>query len=975
MQTHHLLSHAIRCALFAGAAALVLPTAARAQERQATTLDRIEVTGSRIRQVDLETEAPVQIIDREQIERQGFQSVADILQNLSSSGSPAISRASPLSSGEIVGGQFIDMRNIGAQRTLVLVNGKRLGISTSGFQDVSLLPAAMVERIEVLKDGASSLYGSDAIAGVINIVTRSGYDGAEANAYYGQYGQGDGAITRGDFVLGFTGDRGSLTAAAEYRKEDDVWAADRPFSAYPQSHRHPTRGWTTVSQWGVINLPAALGGNRVLDPGADWRDIANYHPLDNDVGAISGPGSGPSNGAGSTADKSNSSLQMHLRTPTESRSLYVNGDYAVTDAVRFRADMLYSDRESQSQIAGYPLSGITMSADSYYNPLGVHHGFATPRDVVFARRTWEVPRSTEQRSKTWRFTAGLEGSFDFGERYLDWDVGYLHNENSLVQSNYGNLWLTRLAEAVGPSFLNGATGRVECGTPDAPIDYGSGAGQCVPWNPFIPFGREGDGGLTGDRTLQDFLFPYTRNTGETETTALSANISGALATLPAGELGFALGVESRKESGEFIPDALSTRGETTNLAAGPTRGDYRVDEAYAELLLPILADLPGARELTLSAASRYSDYTTFGDTVNSKFGLRWKPVDSLLVRGTWSQGFRAPTIANLYGGGSQTFAFYTDPCDTSFGAAATNPAVLARCAQDIADAAGFRQLGQGGTPVTRPDSQSGVPFFSGSNPELEPETSTSRTLGVVWSPPFAERLNVSLDWWKIRVDHAIIADSPSLMLADCYIRNDPGRCVDFTRDPVTGVVDTMTFSLINAGYREIEGFDFDLAYGFDTRFGGIRLDWRSSYKVRDQLKSDDNPESPPIQLVGIETTNLSGNFRVRSNFNLAWTLEALTVNWGMRYFSSSKEACSIPVALSPEECSDPDSALNRTGSVTFNDVQVSWQAPWNATVAVGANNVLDRYGPVMYSQPSSNFSYQGEFDIGRFVYLKYQQRF
>ncbi|WP_407354248.1 TonB-dependent receptor domain-containing protein [Luteimonas sp. R10] len=990
----HLLSHAVRHALLAGTAlGVALPFGiASAQDdspdqQQATTLDRIEVTGSRIRQVDIETEAPVQIISREHIERQGFQSVADILQNLSSTGSPAISRAAPLSSGEAVGGQFIDLRNIGTQRTLVLVNGKRLGISTNGLQDISLIPTAMVERIEVLKDGASSIYGSDAIAGVINIITRSGYDGAQANAYFGQYSEGDGETTRGDFVMGFTGDRGSLTMAAEYRKEEGVWAKDRPFSAYPQTDRHPTRGWTTVSHYGVINLPAELGGNRVLDPGADWRDIANYHAQDCDVGSVGANVAARcqhTGGVGSIDDKANSNLQMHLRTPIESRSLFVDGVYDVNDAIRFRANMLYSDRDAATQVAGYPLTGIAMSADSYYNPVGSHHGFADPQAATFFRRTWEVPRLTTQNSTTWRFTAGLEGSFEIGERYFDWDVGYLYNNNKVIQHNSGNLWVTKVQQAVGPSFLNPETGRVECGTPGAPIPYGTATGQCIPWNPLIPYGREGDGGLTNNAELQDFLFPLTRNTGETETNVFSANLSGVVATLPAGELGFAVGVETRKEEGQFIPDALATAGETTNLAAGPTRGDYSVDELYAELLIPVLSDMPGAQDLSFSLASRYSDYDTFGDTVNSKFGFKWKPVESLLVRGTWAEGFRAPTIANLYGGGSQTFSFYTDPCDTQFGASATNGAVRARCAQDIADADNFRQLGQGGTAVSGPDSQTGVPFFSGSNPDLSPETSRSKTLGLVWSPPFAERLNMSLDWWKIRVDSTIVADSPTQMLNDCYIQGDASRCVDFTRDPTTGVVNTLSFAVINAGYREIEGFDFDVSYGMDTDVGDFQFNWQSTYKSRDEIKTDTNPDSNPSQLVSIETNNLNGNFRIRSNLNLTWSLDDFSVTWGARYFSAQKEACVLPVALYPGECSDINQAngaptqsgsINRTGSNTFHDLQVSWKAPWDATVAIGANNVFDRYGPPLYVQPSSNFAYQGEFDIGRFVYMKYQQRF
>ncbi|MEO6075587.1 MAG: TonB-dependent receptor plug domain-containing protein, partial [Dokdonella sp.] len=176
-------------------------------------LETVVVTGSRIRQVQLETERPVLTITRADIEKQGFQSVSDILQNISAVGTPPLSRASPLSAGENAGGTFISLRNLGAARTLVLINGKRLGISTSGLSDISTIPTAAIERIEVLKDGASSIYGSDAVAGVINIITRSNYQGAAASAYYGQYDQDDGAVTKGDLVMGFSGDRGSLTMA------------------------------------------------------------------------------------------------------------------------------------------------------------------------------------------------------------------------------------------------------------------------------------------------------------------------------------------------------------------------------------------------------------------------------------------------------------------------------------------------------------------------------------------------------------------------------------------------------------------------------------------------------------------------------------------------------------------------------------------------------------------------------------------
>ncbi|CAN7192253.1 TonB-dependent receptor [Pseudoxanthomonas sp. LjRoot143] len=977
------LRDAISFALTVGAVSAVGTGTVFAQESgttETTTLDRIEVTGSRIRQVDVENAAPVLTISRADIEKQGFQSVADILQNISAVGAPAISRAQPLSAGENVGGQFISMRNLGATRTLILVNGKRLGISTSGLQDISLIPTAAVERIEVLKDGASSIYGSDAIAGVVNIITRSNFEGATAQTYYGQYSEGDGETTRADFVMGFTGDRGSLTAAVEYRKEEEVMSADREYSAYPQGQWHPTRGWTTVSQWGVINLPAALGGNRVLNTGADWRSINNFHALNTNTGTSAADPNG------STVDKSNTNLQTHLRTPLESRSLFVDGVFDINDSVRFRGNMMYSQRDAERQVAGYPFqstsfAGTTMAINSYYNPVGTHHGYAAPTAVNYSRRTWEIPRVDRPTTTNWRFSGGLEGSFDIGERIFDWDVGYLYNNNKVTQENYGNLNVARVGQAVGPSFLN-AQGVVQCGTAAAPIPLAS----CVPWNPFIPYGRVGDGGLTGNQALIDFLFQTLNSSGETETEVFTANLAGSLFALPGGDLGFAVGVESRKESGEFIPDAMAVTGNSTTLSAGPTDGSYKVDEIYAELAIPLLADLPGAQELSFSIATRYSDYDTFGDTLNSKFGFKWKPIDSLLFRGTYAEGFRAPTIADLYGGGSQTFSFFTDPCDTNFGSSRTNTTTRANCVAAMGALANtYRQLGQGLTPVGSGNAQTPVAFFSGANPNLIPETSESKTFGVVWSPGFAEGLNISLDWWNIRIEDTIVADSPTQMLNDCYILGVASRCTDFTRDATLGYVNSLTFTGINAGFRETEGFDLDLSYRLATEgFGTFNLTWQTTYTSKDEIKTDTSPTTLPQQLVGYATSpGFTGTHRIRSNANVTWNMGSFGATWGARYYSSQKETC-LSAALFPDECTDPGfiaanpaqtRAINEMGSVTFNDLEVRWSAPWNATIAVGANNVFDREGPQFYSQPSANVSYHGQYDIGRFVYMKYQQKF
>ena len=959
------------------------------------TLDRMTVTGTRIRQVEVETAQPVTIVTRDDIEKQGFQSVADILQNISATGTPPISRASPLSAGEAAGGTYISLRNLGAARTLILINGKRLGITTGGLADISSIPAAAVERIEVLKDGASAVYGSDAIAGVINIITRSGFKGATASAYYGQYGQGDGDIRRADFVIGFDDDRVAVTVGGEVRQEEAVYARDRDFSAFPRSSLHPTDAWTTAGQVGGFvtsatnPVPGIPSGTRVvLRDGGNPRNAADYIRQDVNTGSCAASAGATTTGGcipGSTLHKSNTNLQTDLRTPVNSAALFGDIIFDINENIRWRTSALFNNRDSTRTVAGYPMQSNSftntaagMSAQSYFNPTG-----APIRQ--WWRRTWEVPRVSDGNLKTYRLSTGLEGSFNFGERYVDWDVGALYNTNRQRQLTYGNLNTINTQRAVGPSFLN-AQGQVQCGTAAAPIPFS----DCVPFNPFLSFGVAGQGGLTGNSALMNYLFQPELAFGETTTKVFTANLTSTLFSLPAGDMGFAVGIEHREESGKFTPDPLAVAGATTNLSSGPTRGGYKVKEAYAELEIPVFADKMFAKELTFNLASRFSDYDTFGNTTNNSIGMKWRPIESLLVRASANDGFRAPTIADLYGGSSQTFSFFTDPCDTNFGSSRTNPTTRANCVAAMGAVANtYRQLGQGFQPVGTTNSQTPVAFLQGSNPLLQPEVSKSQTIGFVWSPGFLSGFNMAVDWWKIRIADTIVADTPTTILNDCYINGITSRCSPalFTRDPALGYVNFMQFGSRNAGFRKVEGFDVDMSYRWETaNFGKFSVVSNSTYTARDYFISTNDPRIP-VSSVGVTST-----FRIRSNLNVGWDYGNFGVSWIARYYSAMREPCSYAVSNvdAPNlECDvvvyEPTGNITGTtsqisrrrvvGSNTFNDVQVRWRAPWNATIAVGANNVFERYGPVMYSQPSANVSYYGGFDIGRFVYMKYTQKF
>ena len=945
---------AVRLGLLpAGIAIALTPAFASAQDATgATTLDRLEVTGSRIRGANMETQQPILTLSRENLEKQGFTSVADVLQNLTSAGSPAISRSEALASGENVGGYYIDIRNLGATRTLVLMNGKRLGATSGGYQDLSQIPMSAIERIEILKDGASAIYGSDAIAGVVNVITRKRFDGAEASAYVGQFSEGDGETNQYSFTLGAEGERGGVTLSAEYSKQDPVWARDRWFSRDGGLGPNTTNeDWSPVGPNSVWCDPRVFGDCKpakgkptpiwqTLNPGGDPTNPNDYHPL-------------------TPAEYANANQQMMLQTGIERKSVYVNGNYDFTDSVTFNADLLYNDRTTDQQIAGYPYQsqsfGTPLSADSAFNPIG--------QDIEFRRRLWEVPRTTESKLKTLRFAPSVSGFFEFADRSFDWNVGALWNRNEVTKTNHGDMSLIAARQALGPSFID-ANGVARCGTAAKPIE------GCYAWNPLLPAGVAGPGSLDS-KELQQFLFPTFTTTGVSKTTSFTADLSGSIVALPAGDLGFAVGVEHRKEEGRYVPDAFAQSGEYTGLASSTTNGEYSLDEVYLELNVPVLADMAFAKELTLNVASRYSDYSNFGDTTNSKFGITWRPTDDLLVRGTYAEGFRAPTIDNMYGGTGSSFEKYIDPCGVGAPASVNGNAACNAAGVPL----GYVQVGQGLVPCSTYPCATPDQFINGSNPNLKPETSKSRTAGLVWSPRWVQGLDISLDWYNYQIKDMIIQDSVDRILRDCYTLGNSARCEGIVRE-ADGHISKMFYGLANLGQMETEGYDLGVKYRLpELAIGKFSIDWQTTYTA----KYDEAGQNSTGENITIGNVGSAGIFRLRSNVGVNWELGDFGVNYTARYYSGMKESC---IDLDSFGCNAPDHIANgeddplrKTGSNTFHDLQVNWKAPWDATIAVGANNVFNHRGALQYSAPNSDFAYYGGFDIGRFIYMKYTQRF
>lgn len=960
------LRDAICFALVIGTTAVAGTGIASAQQSEATTLDRVQVTGSRIRSVDAETQQPVLVLSREAIEQTGRTSVADVLQQIAVNGAAINTQFN--NGGD--GSAGVDLRNLGSARTLVLVNGRRWVSALDGSVDLNTIPSAIIERVEVLKDGASSIYGSDAIAGVVNIITRENFEGVEAHTYFGQFSQGDGERESYDVTIGVGSDRGNIVFGAAYTKESAVTAGNRSISRDPvfglgASQYSATSAFGRLWDLTINGSPtgdvaawereATIDGQTerdpvagidqwVINPGEDGRDLENYHRFTN-------------------ADRYNFAPDNYLRTPQERRSVFVQGRYDLTDNIFLRTDALYNQRLSAQQLAGFPLGeGSYLSGDqgllasSYYNPT---NGSSNPRELNWSRRLVEQERFYEQDVKTFHWYGGLEGSFEAAGRFFSWDVGFNYNSTDQIDTQVGDVNMGNLRLATGASFLDPTDGIVKCGTPGAIIE------GCVPFNPFSSPGE-----LSQDQI--DYILFTAKDKYHNKSRSVTANISGELVELPGGMMGFAAGLERRKESGYDNPDAFVSAGLSSGNARQPTSGGYDLNDAYLELLLPLMADVPGADLLELSLATRYSDYSNFGDTLNSKAGIKWKPFEDLMVRGNWAQGFRAPSISNLFGGAGASYDTYGDPCSIDspyYG----NSGVAERCA-----AAGVPVY----TQRNGYGSQTAYPLDWVSNPDLQPETAISKTLGFVYSPSYLSNFDISLDWWKINIAEAISRPTITYMLDQCFVEADAGWCSIVDNSEITrnalGEITYFARGLQNLGEVEVEGYDFTARYGLpETNFGNFNFVWDTSYMSTYRTKATPESEWGNSQ-VGLYTDR-SPIWRIRSNLSANWSMGDFGATWSTRYYSGMYENCKFPATASL--CSDPGRRVetgaaprHRLSSITYHDVQARYTLPWNGRVALGVNNLFEKEPPISTQAAYNSFDPQYE-TPGRYYYMEYRQNF
>ena len=960
------------CALVAGW--MAVPAVPAADE--GIRLAPVVVTGTRIRQDPLQGVSPVLTLTSEQLEGAGVSSVGDVLQRLPISGSPLTTRFNssgnfgfPADGGGIsAGASQVDLRHLGAKRVLVLVDGLRWVNGTSGSgvpgaTDLNTIPLSIIDRIEVFGDGASAIYGSDGIAGVVNIITRRNIDGVEMSGSAGTY-PGGGAAR--DFAASFggTGERLSAALSVSYENQEELGSASRRQSRFPRPGTdHARHGSTFTPQGRVVftdprtdefincALDEGVTGTPVYDPADPCGDGDDYHPWTN-------------------ADRFNYAPWNLLLTPSERVGLYGQARYELTDTLRLYARALYNTRKSRNRAAPEPLwigelggTGNLMDRTAIdvanpFNPFGFTIG---PGGAFLTRRPLESgARLFEQEVDTRYVAAGLQGEFELGGRAMFWDLNGVWARNHARQRKTGAHDARKMRQAVGPA--DGCTS------------------PCVPLN-FL--GGQGDGGGTLTPDMLDWIGFVQRDSSEQRLVDITANVTGDLVELPAGPLAFAAGAERRAQDGAFRPDPVVAAGDTAGLPAQPTAGGFDVNALYAEIDVPLASGRSGADLLAVSAAARAFDYSTFGTGTTMRLGARWRPAGDLLLRGTFAEGFRSPNIGELFGGHTRFDAALADPCSDFRNSGAT-PATVENCIADGVPADGsYRQsLGQVGT-------------LTGGNPALQPETSDSFTLGAVYRPSWARRLawiddlSLELTYYDHRIDGTIAAFDAQTVLDGCYEAGVQLFC-DFVDRGERGGIARFENMLLNAGSIKTNGLDFNLAFRSpELSFSRFRILWHNTFlgAFTEVLRDSHGREIERRSLAG-RAENDRAKPRWKSTLAVDWFLGNWDLSWRSRYIDSTMERCSNFLDGSPDSltnlglCSHPDFdndrlSENRLGGTLYNDVRATWHLPGlRGSLGFGVNNLFDRDPPASQSATLNGYV-ASTYDIpgGRFVYVRFAYEF
>ena len=892
--------------------------------------DAIIITGSRIRRDPLSQDSPVTFVDRSDIDKTGLNSINDVLQRLPSAGGGLNGKFNnsgnfgnpPDGGGVGAGAAEIDLRYLGSKRTLVLVDGLRFVNAASasgvpGSVDLNAIPESMIERIEVLQDGASAIYGSDAIAGVVNIITKRRQKGLLGTVQLGGYDDGDGFTQNYQFSWGNGGDGPTqIVFGGNFVKQDPISSGDRDISLFPAPYsntcldggcssgtplgRFIVLGNNLTLRGPVIGRPVIFNPLNPTDPASDFKQFT-------------------------TADRFNFAPFNFILTPLERIGMFVTAKQELGENMNLSGKLVFNRRNSKNQAAPLPLfvgpdagngnllDTITIDATNPFNPFG--QTLNSSNFAFIGRRVIEGgPRRYNQKVDTTYGTVTLDGKFKVADRDWSWDINGIAGRNKAKQTVLGNINAANLQQALGP--------------------VAACTGACVPFNIF-----GGVGSITDAQ--YDFVSFVQDDSSEQKLWGVSANLSGSLFDLPGGPLGFAVGLEHRDYKGRFDPDEIVAAGLGSDIPALPSKGRYNIDEAYLEISAPLLSDRPFFQLLELNGAVRFSNYSTSGSTTTFKGGINWKPINDLRLRASYAEGFRAPTIGELFGTPSRFDQELNDPCSAS-----QNPTgvILANCTAQ-------------GVPSGYEQNNSQLSVITSGNEDLKPETSKGYNLGGVYSPSFIPRLSIEANYYNIKIKDAIFAAAGET-LVQCVTTNDPVACANVTRTS-SGQIAQISGILGNVNGINTDGLDLNLSYRTDkTRFGRFGLTWNNTFLFNYDVIIPAASGSAVISREGTEQGSPDQAFpKHKSIAILDWDSTHFGASITGRYIKSVKES----------------QADNKLNSRFYTDLQLRWTSPdfaENFGFALGVNNLFDKDPPGCISCGLNNFD-PGTYDVpGRYLYAR-----
>jgi outer membrane receptor protein involved in Fe transport len=911
----------------------VAPAAAQEAPQAAQEGDVVVVTGTRIAQEGFVSSSPIQTIDSDELGRQQPVDVEDVLRDmpqfLPGNGSQANNGST--------GTSTVDLRGLTTPRTLPLIDGKRMvGFDPNGLFDVTVIPLALLERVDVVTGGASAVYGSDAIAGVVNFILNDDFQGAQLDATYSITDHGDGETDsyQGTIGAGFDDGRGNVVLSVGYLNKEAVFQTRGP-GAVP-----PALSSTTV--------PAAI--DNAVGPRQAFTQTGNLDDFDINTEGF------------------NFNPQNLYQTPQTRWTATALAKYEFNDSIEAYSRFIYSDSVSAPNLAssgtfgfffGIPVDNPFLTPQALgnltaNNPVvpcaqtAQDNGYAVtapPGDCVNVGVRWRAvpvgPRAYVFDYNTFQALGGLRGDF-YG---WNWDLAAAHGETSLKRQQNNDVNAVRVQQA----FF--ATSPTTCFDP---------SNFCAPLNIFNP-------SIPPTAEALDFIRLNLQVQAVTTQDYVTFNAGRELAFLksPWANTGAAVsvGAEYRAEESHYEPDAASQSGDSPGFGQTlPVHGQYDVREVFGEAIMPIVEDKPFFQAVNLELGYRYSDYSTSGNVDSYKAGMDWSPIDGLRFRGMYQRAVRAANISELFAPFLPgTGDLLIDPCANGAPGSPLTGQLAALCI-----ATGVPTAAISGGTLAQPTSGQ-VNNFSGGNPDLTPEKADTYTIGAVWQPDFLPGLGATIDYYNIKVDNAISLRPINDVMDGCYnpVRNTTmvatfSDCLFIHRNTINGSLEgPLQFGVEqtneNIGEVKAEGIDYSISYAFDIgEWGGIEASLNGTHVI----------ESSYIPVLGGERINCEGVYGKQCGLpstvtattggptpedrfvqRTTWTYGPFDFSYLWRYLSGTD------VEAAQLADTDPESAS--IDAVSYIDLFFSWQVYDWAKLKFSVTNVFDEEAPFVATETGS----------------------